>query len=111
VCFFTETQYGEVPITVEGVNSDNVDENIIEWLGLDDVWFDRENGMFVSVTGSQWYSRNIVAVGVGKEFKDAQKRAYDLIGKVSSTFGWYRLDVGERYNKQTDIVREYIKDF
>jgi phosphoribosylamine--glycine ligase len=111
VCFFTETQYGEVPITVEGVNSDNVDENIIEWLGLDDVWFDRDNGMFVSVTGSQWYSRNIVAVGVGKEFKDAQKRAYDLIGKVSSTFGWYRLDVGERYNKQADIVREYIKDF
>jgi len=111
VCFFTETQYGEVPITVEGVNNDNVNENIIEWLGLDDVWFDKENEIFVSVTGSQWYSRNIVGVGVGEEFAEAQKRAYKFMEKIKSTFGWYRLDIGERYNKQVEIVRNYIKDF
>lgn len=111
VCFFTETQYGEVPITVEGLDADNVDSEIKEWIGLDDVWFDRENEMFVSVTGSQWYSRNLVGVGVGDYFSRVKDDVYKYMKRIKSTFGWYRNDIGDRYYKQADIVRNFIRDF
>lgn len=112
ICVFVPMNYGEVPVFVDREVGQNVEDVVREWLGLDDCKYDREKECFISVigSGSSWYGRMLVVVGKGDSVDVAIADGLSKAKKLKSTVMWYRPDIGMRYYREKDLLKQFISD-